>query len=99
MQSDIATVQEDLAALQSAEANAPSYQPASAPSTSTVQQAISNAQANIQAAVNTTNSDISTANGYVAAAYRAADQAIAAGHCGSGLGNPPTVPPMSANPG
>ena len=99
VQSDIATVQHDLAALQSDEASAPSYHPAGLPSTATVQQAISNAQASIQAAVNTTNSDISTANGYVAAAYQAADQAIAAGHCGGGLGTPPTVSPISANTG
>lgn len=99
VQSDIATVNHDLAALQSAEANAPSFQPAGVPSTSMVQQAIANAQASIQAAVHTTNSDISTANGYVAAAYQAADKAIAAGHCGGELGTPPTVTPISANAG
>ena len=99
VQGDIATVEHDLAKLQTADANAPSYHPASVPSTSTVHQAISNAQANILAAMNTTNSDISTANGYVAAAYRAANQAIVAGHCGSGLGTPPTVPQISTNPG
>jgi len=99
VQGDIVTVQHDLTALESAEAKTPSYHPAGTPSASTVQQAISNAQASIQAAVSTANSDISTANGYVAAAYQAADQAIAAGHCGGGLGTPPTVAPISANSG
>ncbi|MHB1721182.1 MAG: hypothetical protein ACYCS4_13985 [Acidimicrobiales bacterium] len=97
VQSDIAAVEHNLTKLQTAESNAPSYHPGGLPSPSSVQQAISNANANIQNAVNTTNSAISTANGYVAAAYQAADQAIAAGHCGGGLGTPPTVSPISAN--
>jgi len=84
-------------ALRTAEANAPSYNPGGIPSVSSVQKAISDAQASIQAAVKAANSDISTANTYVAAAYEAADQAIAAGNCGGGLGTPPKVAPISAN--
>jgi len=97
VQGDIATVRHDLAALESAEADAPSYYHVGIENASKVQEIIAKAQASIQAAVSATNSDISKANRYLAAAYQAADQAIAAGHCGRGLGTPPKLAPISAN--
>ncbi len=99
VQSDISTVNSGLESLQQAEAQDPGYYDPGAPTAAEVEQAISSAQQAIQTAVATTNSDISMVNGYVAAAYQAADQAIAAGNCGPGMGPPSLVSSISANAG